>query len=140
MFGMGWGEIFLIIIVALLVIGPDKLPEVARGLAKAIRQAQRLVGDIRNSIQMEEIDAQTRDYTQAGQQQPTRVTPDLDSDAFGEGWTEKVPDSDPRKTTASTQVPATKAAKSDDSMTLNHAELEPEVGHTPPPSQPVKRS
>ncbi|MBF0446926.1 MAG: twin-arginine translocase TatA/TatE family subunit [Magnetococcales bacterium] len=57
---MGWVEIFVIAIVALLVIGPDKLPEVARGLAKGLRQVQRFVGEVRDTINLEEFDQQVR--------------------------------------------------------------------------------
>ncbi len=60
MLGMGWVEIFVIVVIALLVIGPDKLPEVARGLAKGLRQVQRIIGDIRDSVNLEELDAMSR--------------------------------------------------------------------------------
>ncbi len=60
MFGMGWVEIFVIIIVALLAVGPEKLPEVARGLAKGIRHIQRMVGEVRDAINLEEFDQQVR--------------------------------------------------------------------------------
>ncbi|MBF0453783.1 MAG: twin-arginine translocase TatA/TatE family subunit [Magnetococcales bacterium] len=60
MLGMGWVEIFIIVIVALVVIGPDKLPEVARGLAKGLRQVQRLVGEVRDTINLDEFDQKVR--------------------------------------------------------------------------------
>ncbi|HAT50282.1 MAG: twin-arginine translocase subunit TatB [Nitrospirae bacterium] len=56
MLGLGWIEIFVIIIVALLVIGPENLPEVARTLAKTLRQVRRIVADVRNSINLEEFE------------------------------------------------------------------------------------
>ncbi|MBF0588748.1 MAG: twin-arginine translocase subunit TatB [Magnetococcales bacterium] len=59
MFGMGWGEIFVIAIVALVVIGPDKLPEVARALAKVVRQGRRLMHEVKESIDMEAADVHT---------------------------------------------------------------------------------
>jgi TatA/E family protein of Tat protein translocase len=37
MFGVGWTEILVILVVALLVLGPNKLPEIAKGLGKGIR-------------------------------------------------------------------------------------------------------
>jgi TatA/E family protein of Tat protein translocase len=36
--GMGGGEIFLILIVVLLIFGGKKIPELARGLGKGIRE------------------------------------------------------------------------------------------------------
>lgn len=56
MLGLGWIEIFVIMIVALLVIGPENLPEVARTLAKTLRQIRRVVADVRNTINLEEFE------------------------------------------------------------------------------------
>ena len=36
--GMGGGEMFLILVVVLLVFGGKKIPELARGLGKGIRE------------------------------------------------------------------------------------------------------
>jgi sec-independent protein translocase protein TatB len=60
MLGMGWFEIFVITIVALVVIGPDKLPEVARGVAKGLRYMQRFIADVRDTINLDEFDQQVR--------------------------------------------------------------------------------
>ena len=38
MFGIGAGEFIIILIVGLIVFGPGKLPEVGRGLGKALRE------------------------------------------------------------------------------------------------------
>ncbi len=38
MFGLGTGEVVLIVIVAFILFGPQKLPEIARGLGRAIRR------------------------------------------------------------------------------------------------------
>ncbi|MBF0180312.1 MAG: twin-arginine translocase TatA/TatE family subunit [Magnetococcales bacterium] len=61
MFGMSWIEIFIILVVALLVIGPDKLPEVARGFARLVRQIQRIAHDIRESVNLEEFESRMRE-------------------------------------------------------------------------------
>ena len=42
MFGIGSGEILVIIIVALLVLGPEKLPSMARTLGKAMGELRRM--------------------------------------------------------------------------------------------------
>ena len=36
MFGMGWQELFLVLVIALLFFGPNKLPELGKSLGKAI--------------------------------------------------------------------------------------------------------
>jgi len=40
MFGLGFGELVLILLIALIFIGPKKLPELAKGLGKGIRDFQ----------------------------------------------------------------------------------------------------
>jgi Tat protein translocase TatB subunit len=50
MFGMGMGEIVLIFVVALLVLGPDKLPGVARSVAKALRTFRHATDDLKTSL------------------------------------------------------------------------------------------
>jgi TatA/E family protein of Tat protein translocase len=41
MFGLGMGELLLILAIALLFLGPSKLPALASGLGKAIRSFKR---------------------------------------------------------------------------------------------------
>lgn len=41
MFGLGAGEIVLILILALVFVGPKKIPELAKGLGKGIREFQK---------------------------------------------------------------------------------------------------
>lgn len=60
MLGMGWVEIFMVVVIALLAVGPEKLPEVARSLGRFIRQVQRFVGEFRDTIDLEEFDTQIR--------------------------------------------------------------------------------
>ncbi|MBF0159216.1 MAG: twin-arginine translocase subunit TatB [Magnetococcales bacterium] len=55
MFGISWAELLVIAIVALVVIGPDKIPEVARTTARFVRQMQRLVYDVRESVRLDEL-------------------------------------------------------------------------------------
>ena len=53
MFGMGWQEILLILVIAVLVIGPDQLPQVARTIGKLIAQFRRITNDMRDSLNKE---------------------------------------------------------------------------------------
>jgi sec-independent protein translocase protein TatB len=53
MFDISFSELFLIGIVALVVIGPERLPKVARALGVMVGRAQRYVNDIKVELQRE---------------------------------------------------------------------------------------
>ena len=50
MFGMGFTEILLIAVVAILFFGPDKLPDAMVSIAKFIKSAKKAIGDAKNAI------------------------------------------------------------------------------------------
>jgi TatA/E family protein of Tat protein translocase len=49
-FGLGFGELIVIFVVALLVFGPKRLPELARTLGKSMNEFRRASNDLRRSI------------------------------------------------------------------------------------------
>src|SRR6476646_2108097 len=53
MFNVGTGELILIAVVALLVLGPKRLPELARGIGKFMREFRRQTDDVRNVVERE---------------------------------------------------------------------------------------
>ena len=53
MFDIGFWELTTIAVIALLVIGPDKLPGVARTAGKWVGRARRFVGDVKSDIDRE---------------------------------------------------------------------------------------
>jgi TatA/E family protein of Tat protein translocase len=55
MFGLGVWEIALILVVALLVLGPDKLPDAAKSLGKALNDFRRAGDDIRREVMGENV-------------------------------------------------------------------------------------
>jgi len=50
MFGVSFSEIILIAVVALIVIGPEKLPKVARTLGALTGRMQRYVAEIKEEV------------------------------------------------------------------------------------------
>jgi TatA/E family protein of Tat protein translocase len=50
MFGLGLGEVLVILFIALIFIGPKKLPGLARGLGKGIREFQNAAKGITDSV------------------------------------------------------------------------------------------
>jgi len=53
MFGIGFTELLLISIIAILFLGPDKLPEAMIQIAKFIKSVKKTVGDAKNSLDEE---------------------------------------------------------------------------------------
>jgi len=50
MFGIGGSEFIFIIFIAIMLFGADKIPEVARGLAKGMQQLKSATDDIKSEI------------------------------------------------------------------------------------------
>jgi len=53
MFGMGLSEIFFIIVIAILFLGPDKLPDAMVQIAKFFKSIKRTVYDAKSSFEEE---------------------------------------------------------------------------------------
>jgi len=45
MFGLGLQELMIILVIALVIFGPTKLPQIGSGLGKAIRDFKKSVSD-----------------------------------------------------------------------------------------------
>ena len=54
MFGIGFPELILIMALALIVVGPDKLPELARSLAKTLLDLKKTAEGLKNSLETED--------------------------------------------------------------------------------------
>jgi TatA/E family protein of Tat protein translocase len=52
-FGLGVTEILLILVVALLVLGPKRLPEAARSLGRGLAEFRRASGELRGALSLE---------------------------------------------------------------------------------------
>ncbi len=53
MFGMGFTEIMVIAVIAILFLGPDKLPQTMIDIARFFRSAKRTIASARDSIEEE---------------------------------------------------------------------------------------
>ena len=53
MFGMGFTEILIILVIAILFLGPEKLPSAMVDIAKFFRQMKNTVGTMKDSLEEE---------------------------------------------------------------------------------------
>ena len=54
MFGMGMPEILLILAIALIVIGPKKLPDIAKSLGRAMGEFKKATNDLKSTINIDD--------------------------------------------------------------------------------------
>ncbi len=64
---LGTGELFVIVIVALIVVGPSKLPQIMRSLGKGMAELKRMSSDVKSTFdaEMERVDRIEREAAAA---------------------------------------------------------------------------
>jgi TatA/E family protein of Tat protein translocase len=58
-FNIGPGELIIVLIIALIVVGPGKLPDVGSALGKSIREFRKAATDVKEATSMEPAPAPT---------------------------------------------------------------------------------
>ena len=54
MFGIGMPELLLILAIALIVIGPKKLPDLAKSLGRTLREFKKATNEFKETIEIDE--------------------------------------------------------------------------------------
>lgn len=107
MFGIGFPELVVICIVALLVLGPERLPEVARGVARWVVEIRRAADELKKELGAEEI--------QKGREEIERVKQNLLREVYVPPEPEEL-----RPVPTKEQAPEAKAPASEAGETAQH--------------------
>ncbi len=78
MFGIGMTEMVLIAALALIVLGPKKLPELARSLGKGFAEFKRATNDLKSTIDLEIRTEDERHNMQVRAQEERKIPEDAD--------------------------------------------------------------
>ncbi|MBI5286462.1 MAG: twin-arginine translocase TatA/TatE family subunit [Deltaproteobacteria bacterium] len=90
MFGIGVQELVVILVIALIVIGPHKLPDLAKALGRAFAEFKRATEELKSSVK--DIDLE-RPYTPP---QDKKVDPEATAKAVKEEGKLEVPKEGPK--------------------------------------------
>lgn len=78
MFGLGFSEILMIMVVAVIFLGPDKLPEAAVSIAKFLKSLKNTISDAKESLEsdlkLDELKKEALDYKAKIQQSADELT------------------------------------------------------------------
>ena len=75
MFGIGMPELLLILAVALIILGPKKLPEIARSLGRGIAEFRRTTDDVKREMQAAADEIDVRPESDNTSTEPTNAEP-----------------------------------------------------------------
>ena len=70
MFGMGPWELLLIFLAVLLLFGAKRLPEIAQGLGKGIREFRKAMKETTDDLK-ESLDSEDKDESKSGSRKPS---------------------------------------------------------------------
>ena len=66
MFDVGFSEVVIIAIIALVILGPERLPKVARTIGFWVGKARRMVADVKSDIDREMRESELSDLRKLG--------------------------------------------------------------------------
>ena len=88
MLGIGMQEIIIILVVALIVIGPKKLPDLAKALGRAMGEFRKAANDLKENLDIdgvkEEKEKFIREFTQPTLSKDTKTPKDTQSETTKE--------------------------------------------------------
>jgi sec-independent protein translocase protein TatB len=122
MFGIGMPELILIAVVALIVLGPKKLPDLAKSLGRAVREFQKATTELKETFQ---VDSEISEAKKAFNEFHSEVNKTIQSGAEG-----------PAKPTASEPSAPAALTESADNEQPEALGLPPEPAAASTPAEP----
>lgn len=136
MFDFAWSEIALILLVALVVIGPKELPNAVRGLAEFIRKARRMAGEFQVHVdemmretKLDEVKKQIDEVRTGIYDMKRDVERQIDENGIRDAFKDPFVDTTPSSGTTTTPASAT--------PTPEPAPAPPPVAASVPPPPPA---
>jgi sec-independent protein translocase protein TatB len=123
MLDLAWTEIALILVVALIVIGPKDLPHAIKGVAEFIRKARRMAGEFQVHVdemmreaKLDEVKRQIDEVRYGAYEMKRQFEEELDKDrdiarSFSDPLAEPLSTPAPSPTPTPTPAPATASAE-----------------------------
>ena len=113
MFSLGFGEILVICVILILVVGPERLPAVMKGVGKTMRTVREASREIRTTVGLDELmrDDPPRPYYRPPPPATIARAEPLPADTEANAAPTAAPASEPEAGTAVTAVPTAQTAE-----------------------------
>jgi len=147
MFGIGFTELVLIAIIAILFLGPDKLPQAMVDIAKFIKSIKQTVGEAKSSLEEEIKIADLKEEAMQYKKQLTDVSDelrgfknlsleDLDDDFASRGETSDMTAAQKHRQQVETEAKSTATTEPDEKIAT---QVEPRQEHSQIKTKPKKQ-
>jgi len=124
MFGIGFPELLLILAIALVVVGPSKLPDLARALGRGYAEFKKATNELKETFEQDETVKEIKNEFHSAQYQ---LKTDLSLNPFKKEQKSGVPDDEP---------PAPYAVPTEDQHDATQDDSDPQVNDVTPSSSP----